>query len=105
MPRRSRRAGRGRPRCLGEGRAVLAVVPRTQALLGQARRGGRGLEDRDDFLLATLAEVGPELGLERSLELAARLEFLADVGAADELTLHEDLGNRRPARLCLQLLA
>src|SRR5918995_3850765 len=54
-------------------------------------------------LLGRLA-VGAERLVELRLQLAARVELFDDVGAADQLALDEDLGNRRPTRQRRELL-
>src|SRR5207245_321536 len=59
--------------------------------------------DGDDPFLA--AELLAELGVQRPLELAAPLELLDDVCAADQLAADEDLRDRRPARERREVLA
>src|SRR5689334_23586152 len=70
------------------------------------RRGNLAPSGDGDYpLFARAAVLGAELLAERLLQLAARLELLDDVGAADELAADEHLRDRRPARERRELLA
>src|SRR6266567_8215768 len=70
----------------------IALFARSTSPLGRYLRGGAGL-DRNALVL------------EEVLQLAG-LEHLADdVAAADELTLHVELRDRRPLRIGLDALA
>src|SRR5262245_1859149 len=103
--------------------AVLRAAPVPLPLASRlgnalARRGGdrrgrdpadrlalRGGQEGDGPFFGRRAVAGAELLLEHTPELAARRQLLGDVGAADQLALHEDLRNRRPARERGELLA
>ena len=88
------------PRCIREvlTRSVGSVKYRLRSLNAIAGEGDCGR------LLARLA-VGAQRLVELGLQLTALEELLDDVRAADELSLDEDLWDRRPARERRELLA
>ncbi len=91
---------------IGEDGNVKTRDARRQAGHARRRRAGDAeeLAQGDGRLVARRGIVVAELLAELGLELAALLELLDDVGAADELALDEDLRDRRPARDRRQVL-
>src|SRR5205823_14532965 len=64
----------------------------------------RGRQDRDGALFGGRAVVAAELLLEHARQLAAGGQLLDDVGAAEQLAVHEDLRNRWPTGYGRQLV-
>src|SRR5438093_6672286 len=71
----------------------------------QSGKSRHGLRQADRLLGARFPVVLAEPVNERRLQLSRALELLDDVGAAYELALDEDLGDRRPAGHRRQILA
>src|SRR5262249_23042819 len=84
-------------------REVEAERRRARAAARHRQRAGLGRQPDPPPAARLAAVLAPALA-ERSLELAAVLELYDDMGAADELALHEHLRDRRQAGDRRQLL-